>query len=48
MDQIQFSWDNNKNKININKHGISFDDAKTVFYDENARVMFDPDHSEYE
>ena len=48
MSEIRFSWDNKKNTINIKKHGISFEEAKTIFYDENARLMFDPDHSENE
>lgn len=32
----------------MKKHGISFDEAKTVFYDENARLIHDPDHAEDE
>jgi uncharacterized DUF497 family protein len=48
MAKISFSWDKNKESINIKKHKVSFEDAKSVFYDENARVVFDPDHSEYE
>ncbi len=38
----------NKNEINKTKHGISFETAKTVFYDENAILFDDPEHSEYE
>ena len=37
---MTFEWDENKNEINIAKHGISFETAKTVFYDENA-ILFD-------
>jgi uncharacterized protein len=48
MNQLEFQWDDEKNKINIKKHGISFDEAKTVFYDEYAIQFFDPDHSEDE
>lgn len=48
MDQLEFQWDNEKNKLNIKKHGISFDEAKTVFYDEHAIQFFDPDHLEDE
>jgi uncharacterized protein len=49
MADISFTWDNNKNLINQKKHeGIDFDEAKTVFYDEFARVIFDPEHSEFE
>ena len=46
MKEIEFHWDPEKDQINQSKHnGISFDEAKTVFYDENARLIFDPDHS---
>ena len=45
MNEISFEWDENKNKENIKKHGIDFDEAKTVFYDEMALVFDDPDHS---
>ncbi len=48
MKDIRFEWDENKNKINVKKHKISFEEAKTVFYDENARIISDPDHSEEE
>ncbi len=48
MKQMQFEWDENKNRINIKEHKISFDEAKTVFYDEEALVIDDPDHSEDE
>ncbi len=45
---IIFDWDENKNQINQKKHGISFDEASTVFYDEEALLKDDPDHSEDE
>lgn len=45
---IQFEWDTNKNKQNIKKHKVSFEEAKTVFIDENARLIADPDHSLHE
>ncbi len=45
MDIIKFEWDENKNQINQRKHGISFDEAKTVFYDEYAILFDDPEHS---
>lgn len=48
MGEIKFEWDENKNIGNVHKHGISFEEAKTVFYDEYARVIDDPDHSEGE
>lgn len=48
MNHLKFEWDNNKDKINSKKHGVSFDEAQTVFYDEYAIQFFDPDHSENE
>ena len=48
MKNILFTWDPRKNSANIQKHGISFEEAKSVFYDENARLIHDPDHSENE
>jgi uncharacterized DUF497 family protein len=44
----KFKWDENKNQINIKKHGISFDEAKTVFDDDNAIYIEDDEHSEQE
>lgn len=48
MENIKFEWDENKNRINQTKHKISFEEAQTVFYDEEALVIDDPDHSEEE
>ena len=45
---MRFEWDANKNEINKKKHGISFEEARTVFYDEYAILFDDPDHSEEE
>jgi len=42
---MRFEWDQNKNLINIKKHKISFEEAKTVFFDDNARLIPDPEHS---
>lgn len=45
MKDIKFIWDKNKNDINKKKHGLSFEEAKEVFGDENA-ILFDaPEHS---
>ena len=46
--QIQFVWDENKNIANQKKHKISFKEAKTVFYDDYARLIHDPEHSDTE
>jgi len=48
MDRITFTWDEKKAKANLEKHGIGFEEAKTVFVDEFARLIPDPDHSETE
>ena len=45
---IKFEWDENKNDINKKKHKISFEEAKTVFYDEEALLIDDPEHSQEE
>jgi uncharacterized protein (DUF4415 family) len=36
MDSFNFEWNKNKNQSNSEKHGVSFEEAQTVFYDENA------------
>ena len=45
---LAFEWDENKNRANQTKHKISFEEAQTVFYDEDALLIDDPDHSEEE
>lgn len=48
MSEIHFVWDNQKAALNKKKHGVSFEEAQTVFYDDHALEFFDPDHSESE
>ena len=48
MIEMHFSWDKNKAGLNKEKHGVSFEEAVTVFNDERARLIHDPDHSEEE
>lgn len=48
MAELSFSWDENKNQRNQQKHGVSFEEAQTVFNDEQGRLIADPDHSEEE
>ena len=48
MNSLKFEWDENKNVSNQKKHGISFEEAKTVFTDELARLIPAPDNSEGE
>jgi len=43
-----FEWDENKNQLNIKKHGVSFDDAKKVFDDPARLTLFDEGHSQAE
>ena len=44
----KFEWDDEKDIINRRKHGVSFEEAATVFNDENGIFLDDPDHSETE
>ena len=45
---LRFEWDPKKAAANLRKHSVSFDDAQTVFADENAKLIDDPDHSDEE
>ena len=45
MEAITFSWNDQKNRSNQKKHGVSFEEAQTVFFDEQALEYYDPDHS---
>jgi uncharacterized DUF497 family protein len=42
---IEFEWDSAKAAANFRKHGVSFEEARSVFYDEFAVQFFDEDHS---
>ena len=48
MKNLSFQWDLNKAKENFKKHRVSFNEAKSVFYDENAIEFYDDEHSEWE
>lgn len=48
MSEISFEWDSKKAASNLIKHGIAFEEAMTVFLDEAALVIPDPDHSKEE
>ena len=48
MKQLEFEWDEKKDDINTKKHGVSFEEARSVFFDEYAIQYFDPEHSESE
>lgn len=45
---LSFNWDEDKNNANIANHGVSFKEARSVFYDENAIEFFDDSHSNAE
>ncbi len=42
---MRFEWDENKAASNEAKHGVSFEEAKRVFYDAHAVILFDEEHS---
>ncbi|MFH1991775.1 MAG: BrnT family toxin [Pseudomonadota bacterium] len=42
---MRFEWDPKKSKRNLEKHGVSFEEAVTVFYDPLSATFDDPDHS---
>ena len=48
MISLQFEWEPRKASANLKKHGVSLEEAKSVFYDESAKLISDPDHSEDE
>ena len=48
MNKITFQWDEEKNKINQQKHGISIEEAESVFFDDYAIQFWDEEHSEEE
>lgn len=48
MEYLKFEWDENKNEINKKKHKISFEEAQSVFYDLDALLIDDPEHSDEE
>ncbi|MCL4182335.1 MAG: BrnT family toxin [Burkholderiaceae bacterium] len=45
MSTLRFEWDERKAAANQHRHGVSFEEARTVFFDERARLIDDPDHS---
>lgn len=48
MSDLHFEWDPAKAKANLDKHGVSFEEAMSVFYDEAAIEFYDDEHSEWE
>ena len=48
MSTLRFEWDEQKARTNASKHGVSFEEAKSVFRDDRALLIDDPDHSDDE
>ena len=48
MKHLRFTWDTDKAEANLKKHGVSFKEAQTVFYDEDAIEFYDDEHSDWE
>ena len=48
MPDIRFEWNPSKSATSRRKHGVSFEEASTVFTDEHALLIDDPEHSEEE
>jgi uncharacterized protein len=48
MKELRFEWDPGKSEVNQDKHGVSFEEAATVFYDERAVEFYDDGHSDWE
>ena len=45
MKDLRYEWDERKNRSNQRKHRVAFEEARTAFLDESARLIADPDHS---
>jgi uncharacterized protein len=48
MSALHFEWDSRKAAANLKKHGVSFEEARSVFSDERGKLIDDPDHSQGE
>jgi hypothetical protein len=48
MSELRFEWEKRKDAENRRRHGVSFDEARTVFSDEHALLIADPDHWDHE
>ena len=48
MNSLRFEWDSQKTAVSVKKHGVSFEEAKSIFLDDNGKLIGDPDHSEDE
>ncbi len=48
MKNLVFEWDNTKAKKNLEKHRVAFEEAQSVFFDDNAVQFWDENHSDNE
>ena len=48
MNDLRFEWDERKNRENQRKHGVSFEEARSVFFDQQAVEFYDDEHQEME
>ncbi len=48
MNELRFTWDPKKARTNLEKHGVAFEEARSVFFDERAIEFYDDAHSEWE
>ena len=48
MSELRFEWDPSKATANVKKHGVSFEEAATVFFDDRAVEFYDDSHSDWE
>ena len=48
MSELRFEWDERKNRANQRKHGVSFEEARTVFFDQQAVEFYDDEYGELE
>ena len=48
MSELKITWDPQKARMNLRKHGVSFEEARSVFYDEQAIEFYDETHSDAE
>ena len=48
MSELRFEWNTAKAAANLKKHGLGFDEARSAFADERAKLIADPQHSEAE
>ena len=48
MSPLRFEWDSRKSRLNRRRHGVTFEEAESAFFDDNALLIDDPNHSDRE